>query len=274
MLRTWTGAALAELGDNVAPVVWSYQENCESGLPPGMWDRYRAAFGQHLFGAGCFKGAQDPHTNIVPLQKHYLNTLSWLGRSQKTPLSGFFLTGWSRFDHCCTLCELLPAALPSLCVCLAVLRHGSGVQPGSVLASLGLSGSLDLVALGSAASLEHPPALASLPIGRFPGAEIFALLGKLEWAEFLFHKAKAWQVQFVPVVKRDKLQRRNPSKTELVAKNAAAALALLETVATEMPRLLAPLFYSDDVDEWMANKVEPVLLLCRQLVAHLHDDDM
>ena len=42
-----------------------------------------------------------------------------------TCLGGVIVTGWSRYDHFGILCELLPAALPSLALSLFTLASGA-----------------------------------------------------------------------------------------------------------------------------------------------------
>ncbi len=61
---------------------------------------------------------------------HYINNhLSWMSLHRQLPLETkskiktIVLTGWSRYDHFATLCELLPAALPCLAMCLAVMKE-------------------------------------------------------------------------------------------------------------------------------------------------------
>jgi len=52
------------------------------------------------------------------------NHISWLDSGHRLNFRGIALTGWSRYDHFSVLCELLPAALPSLILNLAILTRG------------------------------------------------------------------------------------------------------------------------------------------------------
>jgi hypothetical protein len=101
------------------------------------------------------------------------------------------LTGWSRFNHCAALCEVLAAAVPSLARCLAVFREGewsSRVAEG-VLAELGLL------------SRESSPPTATLKTrsshAQFPGCDLYLLVEDLvslfSWleAQWRYHQPLA-----------------------------------------------------------------------------------
>ena len=50
------------------------------------------------------------------IRHHLENHLSWLAviREREGEVAGILMTGWSRYDHYATHCELLSASLPSL----------------------------------------------------------------------------------------------------------------------------------------------------------------
>lgn len=71
-----------------------------------------------------------PFCDWTPIPHYINNHLSWMSLVSQLPketrdkVRAITVTGWSRYDHYATLCELLPSALPSLAMCLAVLKEG------------------------------------------------------------------------------------------------------------------------------------------------------
>jgi hexosaminidase len=57
----------------------------------------------------------------LPFQLAWLKLVEQKGGLMPKKFCGTILTGWQRYDHFASLCELLPAAIPSLCCCLAAL---------------------------------------------------------------------------------------------------------------------------------------------------------
>lgn len=54
--------------------------------------------------------------------------------SSHIKIRGLMITGWQRYDHFAILCELLPAGLPSLAVCLGyVTSNDKGILTTIVL---------------------------------------------------------------------------------------------------------------------------------------------
>ncbi|CAE7618424.1 HEXD, partial [Symbiodinium sp. KB8] len=158
-------------------VVWSYGLDVEDAVPAGMWSRFREA-GLRVWGASAFKGASQPDAVWVPAARHVTNHQSWVARASQTSLQGVILTGWARFNHTAALCETLPAGLPSLALCMGVLRNG-GYSDGlrrRVWAALGLPESLPLVPSAGELSAFHE----SGADPAFPGGAVFRVLAGLE----------------------------------------------------------------------------------------------
>ena len=83
-----------------------------------------------MWTASAFKGAHGETLVTPDIKKHLENNLNWLTlmKNEEPRLKGKFrgivLTGWQRYDHFAVLCELLPAAIPSLAVNLLATSHG------------------------------------------------------------------------------------------------------------------------------------------------------
>lgn len=124
MFRRWDPMYLSQspLAALVEPVVWAYSENIVRLVPHHMWYWYGKTFSR-VWVAGAYKGAGQPTSVLPDIRMRYNNQRSWLRMASNTEtiVAGHVLTGWSRFDHFAVLCELLPAAIPSLLLNLILL---------------------------------------------------------------------------------------------------------------------------------------------------------
>lgn len=109
----------------IEPVIWKYTTDPDSSLTDQLWENYALVWREVWF-ATAFKGATAPDRYYTDISHHVENHRRWLEiivkYSSRIKFKGVFLTGWQRYDHFSVLCELLPTALPSLAVNLAVLR--------------------------------------------------------------------------------------------------------------------------------------------------------
>ena len=118
-LREATVKELESLGPSIIPMVWSYGDDLTGKFPNGMWQRYSDVFDE-IWIASSYKGSSGPCADMVPIQHHINNHLSWLAlvdnfhNDISCKIKGISLTGWSRYDHYATLCELLPVSAPCL----------------------------------------------------------------------------------------------------------------------------------------------------------------
>jgi len=107
----------------VQPVVWSYGE--QLGLDPELLVRYSGLWETGVWGGSAWRGATGSNMAATTVRHHLNNNLAWLALVQQgVLLIGIVVTGWARYDHYATLCELLPCGLPSLRCCLAALTLG------------------------------------------------------------------------------------------------------------------------------------------------------
>lgn len=96
---------------------------------------------------------QLPDRYYTNISHHLENHQRWLEivhkYSDRIKFKGVMLTGWQRYDHFGVLCELLPAAIPSLAVNLAVmqqstLRRFPTEVPAKIIRSLKCEGGVSL----------------------------------------------------------------------------------------------------------------------------------
>ncbi|XP_052740171.1 hexosaminidase D isoform X2 [Bicyclus anynana] len=108
------------LTDLVQPVVWDYNTKENFLLNPQMWDIYRSQF-PNVWVGSAFKGASGSCEVFPSTERYVSNQQAWIDEIAKVNeinFVGVILTGWSRYDHFATLCELLPVSMGCLKHCL------------------------------------------------------------------------------------------------------------------------------------------------------------
>ncbi|XP_045485031.1 hexosaminidase D isoform X2 [Pieris rapae] len=125
MLRPMTVETLQayNLRDLVQPVIWNYSSVEHFQIDRTLWEKYDNLFSNVWVGS-AFKGANGSSQMLSRVARYVSNQEAWQREISKRPtgihFNGVILTGWSRYDHYATLCELLPVALPSLFSCLRI----------------------------------------------------------------------------------------------------------------------------------------------------------
>ncbi|CAG2165029.1 unnamed protein product [Oppiella nova] len=102
------------------PMVWHYLDAQTFRLrDKQFWLKYKQLF-ERIWIASAFKGAARMNQMLPPVPYHISNHLAWIqviDDNQLWPnIEGLALTGWQRFDHMTTLCELLPNSMISLLI--------------------------------------------------------------------------------------------------------------------------------------------------------------
>lgn len=130
MLRNFNPERIRQsgLGRLVEPMVWVYVKDVYHFVSVPMFSMFAELF-DNVWAASAFKGAYG-ETLIVPNAKSHLeNNLGWLTvmaeqHDRFKSFRGIVVTGWQRYDHFATLCELLPSGIPSLVLDLIALKNG------------------------------------------------------------------------------------------------------------------------------------------------------
>ncbi|KAJ8729861.1 hypothetical protein PYW07_016899 [Mythimna separata] len=129
-----------KLGESVIPVLWNYNPEASFSIHPKIMAIYGQLFPKMWFGT-AFKGANGSCQVLSPTSRYVSNHQAWVAtihaNSDRINFCGAILTGWSRYDHYATLCELMPVSLPSLAQCLRVLTKAEGLNIGIEHRTLG-----------------------------------------------------------------------------------------------------------------------------------------
>ncbi|XP_014250389.1 hexosaminidase D-like isoform X2 [Cimex lectularius] len=209
MLRHLTPNSLEQyrIGELVEPMVWVYAEDVYRFVSYSVWDKYAAIF-PRVWAASAFKGAFGETLYIPNVKRHLENNLRWLdvmsneGPKFKHGFQGIAITGWQRYDHFSVLCELLPAAIPSLTVTLVATTYG--YMNSSLRAKLNSFLNCGILGPSSYFNLNTDPFLwDSYSRCAFPGNAFFKLTYRLNNAEkeadeliSMIRKQKGWMTDY------------------------------------------------------------------------------
>ena len=270
MMREWEVKELKVMAKYVDPMVWAYVANLDNyhHFPKDLWDRYSQSF-QRIWLASSFKGALKPWSNFVPTQQHLDNHLSWLKivsrlKGKGMNVLGIALTGWSRFDHYGPLCELLPAGIPTLALCLAVLGHGKYSEDihNSVSENLGFKKPFKI----------HIPSFKDYKPeeGSFPGSDVYKLIGAVDSAmggkDWTNIRETGWTRPFQ--IKRNHLSYFHMNTTR---NGISKSIDLLAHLKDNAMVILGTYFIPETVNEWVEDKIDYYIDLGKNSLDHIND---
>ncbi|CAF1994507.1 unnamed protein product [Rotaria magnacalcarata] len=166
----------------INPIVWSYREDISvEGFIVGPQANLFGQF-KSLWGASAFKGATDEVATISDVTHYYENQVSWIQQlnsyipTKWKNFNGVMLTGWSRYDHFLSLCELLPYSIPTMAFSLAAWKEPFKSLPRASLHSNSQLKEYIRKELQCSSNIhlniqEHASKL--IPKCKFPGAAIY-----------------------------------------------------------------------------------------------------
>jgi hexosaminidase len=166
-------------------------------------------------------------------------------------LGGIILTGWQRFDHFASLCELLPIGIPSLCCCLAALEAGNFGDPELEKCSHELG-----IDLGAELRDEAPTNLRP----NFPGSELYILVRsfvRLRTAYDSFMNSDVLTTWFSDHQVRTR--RVSPLQLKYIATRFRDLLLDFRQLESALQTALSAIYPLPVCHEWLGTYVEPIV---------------
>ncbi|CAH1793945.1 unnamed protein product, partial [Owenia fusiformis] len=253
----------AGIGELVEPMVWQYLDRLV--LPEDLWSRYSAVF-PNIWVGTAFKGATGAATFATNIAYHIENHKQWhkvmeLEKSRFQNFRGYAFTGWQRYDHYATLCELLPAGLPCLALCLEIMKTGTFTVATHTKVSQDL-GCQELLPLNPF------DILSPIPECSFPGGVIYcgvALLVHLhdEYSAFMKNdRYQGWMTEY-----HIKYRYANPVHIQYIM----GIVKSLHEKFCDLKKFIEPglreVFDGDTIEEWLMVYVDTPLKKLEELLA-------
>ncbi|KAK7010733.1 hexosaminidase D [Biomphalaria glabrata] len=236
-------------------MVWYYGVNVLERVNMSVWDTYSTLF-KTVWVASAFKGATGSRQFYTEPWFHLQNHFSWLEvialNSRRLRFQGIALTGWSRYDHFATLCELLPVALPSLAVCLATmsnagLSEANHRSASNVLHCNGLI-EIDLPVIDSKSHLAQVSQDC-----RFPGSVLYHAMQEFYGYTQIKTKSKieGWLSDYQIAHKFS-----NPGQLKSLAKLLTIQFSGINKLAPVFKNTMQEIYLQDTIDEWIAENID------------------
>ncbi|GCB72343.1 hypothetical protein scyTo_0001944 [Scyliorhinus torazame] len=255
--------------EHIAPVVWFYQPDFNIEQVETFLAKYMASGFKNVWFASAFKGATGVSQVWTPIKFHLDNHLRWLqmiksiSKFPSLHLQGLALTGWQRYDHYSTLCELLPVAIPSLVVCMQTVTHGSFTNEVKKK-SQQMLGFKNINVDNNVSEGE----------GTFAGAEIYQMVHRIsqnmksEVTHVLESNSeiKGWFSQY-----NRKYRFANPRNMDHFGGEVLRVHKQWEEYLGNFRLEMEKIYFSDTVEEWMEVNVNPYMDPLRAFVKDYHD---
>ncbi|KAG0724192.1 Hexosaminidase D [Chionoecetes opilio] len=240
----------------VEPMVWQYQDKTFD-LPSDLFEKYSSIF-PSIWVASAFKGATGSTQFLPPIQHHISNNLTWLSlmaeKKQIKKFKGICLTGWQRYDHYAVLCELLPVALPSLCLCLRVASQGTFTEADHDLVSqkMGFKHRINVLPFPRPKVVEQQMS--------FPGHKVY--VGVQMWSNFVCRYQAISNSEGMLGWFSDYLRSRNftnPVQVEIILTQMVELLNNILELKAQLEVWLGEVFFEGTVEEWVGCFVDPLV---------------
>jgi hexosaminidase len=168
-------------------------------------------------------------------------------------IGGIILTGWQRFDHFASLCELLPVGIPSLCCCLAALdaRNFGDSELERCSNELGLD-------LGAELRGEEVAFREVRP--NFPGSNVYVLVRRFTELQRAYNsliKSDTLTTWFADY----NLQRGrfSPLQVEFIHSNFRNLLIQFREMEESLQLAMSTIYPISVCNEWVGTYIEPII---------------
>uniref|UniRef100_A0A7E4WBD1 beta-N-acetylhexosaminidase n=1 Tax=Panagrellus redivivus TaxID=6233 RepID=A0A7E4WBD1_PANRE len=243
-------------------VVWDYGDLAR--FQRYFWAQYTEKDQLPIWGASAFKGADGAAQLYVDYEKRFRNNQIWANVKQNqipaNKFGGLILTGWQRYDHFSTFCEILPMAVPSIILNLQVAQ---GIQTDEVFAKTANSLKCPMKSPKNLANFE-----AIVGNCAFSGSRFYTMMTRTwpgiqsEWDNFIIsHEMTGWLRPYnrhYDFSNRIYLQALMPNLIQLHGR--------IEGFAKSLRDELRKLLIGSAADEFIFNTISPTLKQAKALL--------